>query len=208
MSARSFDAEQWQDKGWQDEAEDFEAELDEDISDPRVQKDWRELLTRIKSFLAKNSRTLSISQLNKFMALGNFYTQRLKGRGRMEASFRVADCWKEGDGVGFACRLRKLARHYEIFSCLPKEARGGWRKSRSWLHDEEVRKECLQFLNGVEVGKVTPQLLVKEVNNKIFPSLNILPKKPIQERTARRWLIRLGWRHSVIKKGVYEDGHN
>ena len=24
---------------------------------------------------------------------------------------------------------------------------------------------------------------------------------------TRRWLIKLGWRHTLIKKGVYMDGH-
>ena len=31
--------------------------------------------------------------------------------------------------------------------------------------------------------------------------------KGISERTARRWLIKLGWRRTVVQKGVYMDGH-
>ena len=27
------------------------------------------------------------------------------------------------------------------------------------------------------------------------------------ERTARRWLVKLGWRRTRLKKGIYMDGH-
>ena len=29
----------------------------------------------------------------------------------------------------------------------------------------------------------------------------------LSERTARQWLIKLGWQHTMLKKGVYMDGH-
>ena len=45
------------------------------------------------------------------------------------------------------------------------------------------------------------------MNTTIFPQLGITPKQPISERTARRWLIKLGWRRTVVRKGVYMDGH-
>jgi hypothetical protein len=41
----------------------------------------------------------------------------------------------------------------------------------------------------------------------LFAELNIAPKSPISEWTARRWLIKLGWRRTVVRKGVYMDGH-
>ena len=46
------------------------------------------------------------------------------------------------------------------------------------------------------------------INSIIFPELGITPKKPISLRTAQHWLIKHGWTHTLIKKGVYEDGHN
>jgi hypothetical protein len=54
---------------------------------------------------------------------------------------------------------------------------------------------------------VTPKGLQQALNTTIFPELSITLKKPICEWTARRWLIKLGWRHTVVRKGVYMDGH-
>ncbi|KZP16947.1 hypothetical protein FIBSPDRAFT_678054, partial [Athelia psychrophila] len=41
----------------------------------------------------------------------------------------------------------------------------------------------------------------------IFPDLNISQQSPLSECTARRWLIKLGWCRTVVRKGVYMDGH-
>jgi hypothetical protein len=57
------------------------------------------------------------------------------------------------------------------------------------------------------MGKATPKKLQVAVNEEILPDLGITPKKPISTHTARRWLIKLGWRYTHVKKGVYMDGH-
>ena len=54
---------------------------------------------------------------------------------------------------------------------------------------------------------MTPHHFQHALNGQILPSLNIALKKPLCERTARRWLIKLGWRMTRIQKGVYLDGH-
>ena len=54
---------------------------------------------------------------------------------------------------------------------------------------------------------MTPKKLQVAVNTEILPDLGITPKKPIGTCTARRWLIKLGWRYTEVKKGVYMDGH-
>ena len=47
----------------------------------------------------------------------------------------------------------------------------------------------------------------EEVVNKILPSLDVVRGNGMSLRTARRWLVKLGWRHTVFKRGVYMDGH-
>ncbi|KAG2063447.1 hypothetical protein BDR04DRAFT_947286, partial [Suillus decipiens] len=49
--------------------------------------------------------------------------------------------------------------------------------------------------------------LQNALHTTILPELGIIPKQPISEQTARHWLIKLGWRRTVIRKGVYMDGH-
>ncbi|KDQ24978.1 hypothetical protein PLEOSDRAFT_32910 [Pleurotus ostreatus PC15] len=79
--------------------------------------------------------------------------------------------------------------------------------SHSWLHDPAVRSRVQSFLRNVPTGKVTPQVLSKHVNNTIFPELRINPKKPLSNRAGTHWLQNLGWRHTLVKKGVHMDGH-
>jgi hypothetical protein len=103
--------------------------------------------------------------------------------------------------------VRALARHYQIFEQLPAERRGGSSNARSFLHDESVQNRARTWLSNLPTGQATPHALQSAINSTIFPELGIVPKHPISERTARRWLIKLGWRCTVIRKGVYMDGH-
>ena len=45
------------------------------------------------------------------------------------------------------------------------------------------------------------------LNKSILPSLGMSPSKPLCERTAHRWLVKLGWTRTILQKGVYMDGH-
>jgi hypothetical protein len=75
------------------------------------------------------------------------------------------------------------------------------------LYDESVEKQTRDWLTSQPTGKVTPQRLREALNATILPGLGIVLKNPLSERTARRWLIKLGWRRTVVRKGVYMDGH-
>jgi hypothetical protein len=191
-----------------EEVEDWEAELEEVVEGPKGHiRDWADLRTDIKKHLKKHSKTLPLSRLNQLMIISNFATLRLKGLSRTQASIEIARQWHEGQGNWFARRVRALARHYQIFEKLPVEKRGGSGNSRSWLHDESVKKLTLNWLTSQKTGDVTPRKLQHALNDKLFTELNITPKSPISERTARRWLIKLGWRQTVVRKGVYMAGH-
>ena len=190
------------------EMNNVENELDDSLgSQATVTKGWKELQEKIQNTLKKHHKTLSLSQQTQFMILINFATLLLKGYSRAEASLQIAQMHRSGEGIWFARRICELARHYQIFEELPIELRGGFRFSLSWLNDERVKTRVLLFLKNLPSGKVTPRALRKQVTDVIFPELGIQTKKPISLRTAQRWLIKLGWHHSQIKKGVYMDGH-
>ncbi|KJA19534.1 hypothetical protein HYPSUDRAFT_204573 [Hypholoma sublateritium FD-334 SS-4] len=188
--------------------ETWEEELEQDIASQPVEiKDWETLRAQIKSDLKKNSRNLPLSHINKLIIIINFATLRIKGRSRIDASLEIAAQWHERDGIWFSRQIRALARHYQIFEQLPAENRGGVRSARTLLQDERVKKRVLDYLQSLPTGKVTPKRLQEAVNSEILPDLGITPKKPIGTRTARRWLIKLGWRYTQVRKGVYMDGH-
>jgi hypothetical protein len=191
--------------------EQWEEELDEclvpNLTDIRG---WDLLREQIKNDLQKKYKSLPLSQINQYMILRNFATLRLKGLRRIEASKDIARQWHqklEGPSEHFARRIRALARHYQIFEQLPKEKRGGIKNSRSVMKNETVLRASCAWLLQQKKGSVSPGKFQKGINEVILPSLNIFPSKPLCERTARRWLIKLGWQRTKIKKGVYVDGH-
>ena len=199
--------EEGEESGEEDDGDDYEDELVENMQGAAEIRDWATLRTKIKAELKKNSKALPLSRINQLLILSNFATLRLKGSSRITASLEIAKQWHAGKGTWFARRIRALARHYQIFEKLPIEKRGGSANACSWLHDETVKKRTLDWLRAQPTGKVTPRGLQHALDSTIFPELNIRPKKPFSERTARRWLIKLGWRRTVVRKGVYMDGH-
>ncbi|KIK24654.1 hypothetical protein PISMIDRAFT_29102 [Pisolithus microcarpus 441] len=189
--------------------EDWEDELHESISTTTMIHDWGTLRTQIQLDLKKKHKELSLAKVNQLMILSNFATLRLKGATQTKASLEIAQQWHIGSGNGswFAQRVCALARHYQVFEQLPVEKHGGHRLGHSLLHDESVQNHTRRWLSNLKTGEVTPHMLQHALTSTIFPELGINPRQPISEHTARQWLIKLGWRKTVIRKGVYMDGH-
>ena len=168
---------------------------------------WQELREQVKEDLrrAKN-RNATLTQINQLIVLRNFATLRLKGLKRIVASEQIAEQWHEGRGIYFARQIRELARHYQRFEQLPPEKRGG-KGRQSLFNDEAVQRAARAYLTGVHIGDVTPMLFRHALNERIFPTLGYVLDVGLSERTARRWLYKLGWRRTRLKKGVYMDGH-
>ena len=124
----------------------------------------------------------------------------------MDSSDHIALEWHEGQGVHFACRIRDLACHYQKFQQLPPEKRGS-SGGRSLFNDERVQRASRAYLTGLCIGDVTPKVFRCALNERILPSLDYMLEVGLSECTARRWLYKLGWRQTRLKKGVYMDGH-
>jgi hypothetical protein len=75
------------------------------------------------------------------------------------------------------------------------------------LLDERVKTAARGWLTSQKVGEVNPRRFQQALNTEILPALSITLTRPLCERTARRWLLKLGWRLKALKKGVYMDGH-
>ena len=187
---------------------DWEEDLDECIHADGVDiRGWEELREQITTDLKNRGNTLPITKINQLLVLRNFATLQLKGYGKIEASTEIAWQWHEGEGKHYARKIRALARHYQVFERLPVEKRGGEKASRSLLLDERVKTSARSWLTAQKVGEVTPRKFQHALNQEILPALSIMLKRPLCERTARRWILRLGWRLKTLKKGVYMDGH-
>lgn len=188
---------------WEDELE--ERIQGQPLDGAATVRSWEDLREKVKEDMQE--KNLPLRKINQLLVIRNFATLQIKGSSRITASLEIAQQWHEGKGDWYARRVRALARHYQIFERLPIEKRGGSLNARSWLHDEVVQAHSHAWLNAQPIGKVTPRRFAQAVHTTIFPDLNITPKFPICERTARRWLIKLGWRRTLVRKGVYMDGH-
>ncbi|KAJ3563302.1 hypothetical protein NP233_g9023 [Leucocoprinus birnbaumii] len=191
------------------DCEDWEDELEETVvpkgSDIRS---WTELRNQIIGDLQRKYKSLSISEVNRLMILRNFATLQIKGYSRFQASFSIAVQWRSGgtNNAYFARMIRALARHYQAFEQLPPEKRGG-SHAHSLFKDERVRSAARMWLTDQPLGTVTPLKFHHALCDEILPSLGFSLNKPPCLRTARRWMVKLGWFHSVVRKGVYMDGH-
>jgi hypothetical protein len=192
------------------EEEDMDDFADVGGAEPKEVKDirgWQDLREQIKSdLLVAHKRHDPISRINQLMVLRNFATLRLKGVGRIAASEAIARQWQDGEGVHFACQIRYLACQYQLFEQIPANKQGGDR-GRSLLNDERVQAAARTYLRTLLTGEVTPTKFGHALNERILPSLGYSLKAPLSGRTMRRWLVKLGWRHKELRKGVYMDGH-
>jgi hypothetical protein len=186
--------------GWEDD-------LDECIQAGVEIRSWEDLRKQIKEELQKGSKTLPLSKINQLLVLRNFATLQLKGFSKTAGSILVATQWHEGEGTYYARKVRALARHYQVFEQLPREKRGGEKMCRSLLLDERVKTAARGWLVAQKAGEVTPRRFQHALNTEILPTINIMMNRPLCERTARRWLLKLGWHLRALKKGIYMDGH-
>ncbi|EUC61582.1 homeobox KN domain protein, partial [Rhizoctonia solani AG-3 Rhs1AP] len=105
----------------------------------------------------------------------------------------------------FARQLRVKAYHLVRFGSLPESNRGRGASHYSILCEEDVRRSILTYLRTLKTGTISPLRLRRAVNQEIFPQLGITLS--ISESTARRWILKLGYRPVRHSKGMYMDGH-
>jgi hypothetical protein len=193
-----------------EEEEDVDMLLDAVGSELKAKEEvhgWKELRKQIKDDILKAYRENKMcTWANQLTILRNFATLRIKGLGHINASKDVMWQWHEGEGIHFACRIHFLACHYQLFEQLPIEKQGGGR-GHSLLNNEQIQVSVRAYLSSLAMGEVTPKRFQHTLNTQILPTLGYPPTKTLSEQMARRWLIKLEWWHTTLKKGVYTDGH-
>ena len=192
----------------EDEEDDMDNFMEASGCEPKEDiRSWSELRDKIRADLGeahKNNATLT--HIKELLVLQNFATLRIRGDGRIAASMQIARQCMDGVGIYFARQIRFVARHYQLFEQLPPQKRGQY-LNRSLLNDEQVQTAARTYLTSLSTGEVTPKRFSHMLNERILPSLGYQLKSNLSERTARQWLVRLGWRNKLLRKGVYMDGH-
>ena len=79
--------------------------------------------------------------------------------------------------------------------------------NRSLLSDEQVQAAARTYLTSLPTGEVTLERFCHMLNERIPPSLGYTLTNGLSKHTGQQWLVKLGWRSKVLRKGVYIDGH-
>ncbi|KAK0473155.1 hypothetical protein IW261DRAFT_1553086 [Armillaria novae-zelandiae] len=136
----------------------------------------------IKKDLKQKVKTLTLAQFNQLTIICNFATLQLKGYGRIATT-----------------------HHYQHFEQLPIEKHGGLQASCSLLCDETVKTAARDWLMAQKIGMIKPMTFHRALNEVILPATGVQPKDPLSERTAHRWLIKLGFCQTVFHVVQYHD---
>ena len=82
-----------------DEQENYKSDLEEAIQGPKCAiKDWSELWKKIKTHLAKHSKSFPLSKINQYLMISNFATLQLKGLFQTKANIEIVHQWHKGPG--------------------------------------------------------------------------------------------------------------
>ena len=135
-----------------------------------------------------------------------FYLQLIKcnNYSKIDASNIVADA--AGKGVYHARCIRSWAHEYVVNHQIPYSRRGHHAKIWSFLWDEDILLQVKSYIREHK-WDVTPQMLMIQMNEIIFPGLGFAPSPTIHLNTARNYLKELGYTYANVKKGMYIDGH-
>ena len=134
-------------------------------------------------------------------------TLHIKGYKWIVASTHMAIDCHDGDGAYFVSCIRALAQYYEKHGNLPIDQCGGYRKGLSCLEDPDVAAAVHAWLAKQSLKEMTPMTFCQALNTMILPDLGVALKHPLSHHTAQQWLLKLGYRQCLLRKGVYMDGH-
>jgi hypothetical protein len=81
----------------------WEDELDE-LMDSTVdaERSWSEIRAEVDAQLKKNFKHFGRTEVNQLIILRSFATLLMKGYGKVEASKRIAEQWRDGEGLHFS----------------------------------------------------------------------------------------------------------
>ena len=177
----------------------------------------------------------SALQFRRATSLVVFYNLMIySSKSRIEASKLAAVAQGKAQCHG-GRSIRKWARVFEETKELPSSQRGAHGKVFSLLSLPEVAHAMRAYLRSnkwsmtpvllaqYSAGTMAPETaekyakeianeempngLSKYVTEEIFPRFGTKVQGGIKPRTARRWMLREGFRYTKHQKGVYVDGH-
>lgn len=175
-----------------------------------VAQDIEDLVTQIKAIKGNSRHLERAHRVLDFLRLSSS-----KGQNSCWVKDSVGIANAAGKGVAFARKLRRWARQWLSNRIeIPQPRSATHVRRRTLFEDEEVNSAVREYLN-INSWKSTVKGVCDSVNDVLDSrsaasnlGLRALSNEEsgISDRTARRWLTKLGWIYSRDKKG-YVDGH-
>ena len=177
---------------------------DNDGNDGNDGNDYAKQIEALKAILNQNKKQISAYDYLRHRSVCEFFINWKKKN--MTCKNAASDAARKVFDKGPYCArvIRKWAKGWIENGELPVSLQGCHQKTKSFIDDEDVIEESLEFIRKNE-GKVTPKLYRTFVNNTLFSQMRIIAS--ISEKTARVWLRKLGLVPQSRKKGIYFDGH-
>jgi transposase len=153
-----------------------------------------------KAVTLKGPRFVQISVLLKFFELRDIGWSRRRAAAAA-AEGMPSKLTRHGRTIQF------WARHFESCGAVPITNQGQHQKTVSLLHDEDFLVKCREWLKLQPPNQRCPQRFQQYLNHDVLPLLTGAVQATVSESTARRWMIKVGYKYGIWKKGVYMDGH-
>ena len=166
-------------------------------------------LTSVEEILTKRDRKFTRLELIQFNSIAKFLEIRLKGVGRVISSKQVSDEMPKMVRRGQRAILSWVDCFAETGD-LPKSKQGRHQKTKSLLSDKDVESDCINWLREAKKNERNPLNFRKFLMESVFPkyiSEDESKKRTISVRSCSNWMIKLGYKYGMWKKGVYIDGH-
>ena len=150
--------------------------------------------------------TTNTSQFVKMIALLNFSKSRVDCRTREASAARASEALPSTIKVS-GRTIQNWARVYVETGKVPEEKCGKHQKTASLIHDEDVLTKCIDWLRAQKPPKRTPQHFQAYLVDTVLPLATGAVAATVSESTARRWMLRVGYKYGAWHKDVYVDGH-
>ena len=75
------------------------------------------------------------------------------------------------------------------------------------MNDEDVEKRCVAWLRSQQPNQRTPKYFREFLVSEVLPMIVGSTKLTVTEESARKWMIKIGYKYGQWKKYVYIDGH-
>ena len=159
-------------------------------------------ITNISHGLSHQKRLQDISKFDflRFLSIERYLQFLKEGKGKIKSSIEVASFhFNHRNANSQGRRIRSWADHYLNHQCLPDHRQGCHVKTRSLIHDEDVRAACFSWVRLQNPDLICGASFANWVNAQLHIKIGSSNPIKICDRTAVRWMHELNLRYCEVQ---------